>query len=491
MNNGGDARLNVLIVGAGPVGLLLANECARRGLKYRIVERRTELSVHSKALAIFPRTLEVLDMAGLVEPFLKEANPVTWVSITSGQHRLAHIQFAPDGTPYPYVAMVPQNVTEAILESELRRRGGAVEFGTEFLGFEPNLEGGIASFNRNGTVERCATQFLVGCDGAHSAVRHLLTLPFEGAQYTALFLLADVETNESLPADAMQLCSSRLGPLAIFPMSPHRRRIVATLAEPEGDSPSLELVRRLLAERAPLGIEVRGVHWSSYFRVHHRQLSQLRVGNIFLAGDAAHIHSPFGGQGMNTGLQDVWNLAWKLDLASRDRATELLLDSYSLERRPIIARVIELTDRMTRTLGSTGLLSQCMRSVALPLASRLPGVQRAMVRRLAQLDLKLAGSPVVEGSGQRCFVDSLRGGAGIKSRYVLFLKEDDRKLAESALLGSFGHSLEFRSLSHGGTTLVRPDGYVAYSSHNTEPNVAISAVKAILTRQLKELSATR
>jgi len=186
-------------------------------------------------------------------------------------------------------------------------------------------------------------KFVAGCDGAHSTVRHLLDLPFEGAQYDAMFLLADVETNETLPANEMQLCPNESGPLAIFPMSSTRRRIVATVETAEGEAPSLDLVRKMLVERAPSGIEARSLLWSSYFRIHHRQVAHLRVGRMCIAGDAAHIHSPFGAQGMNTGLQDVWNLGWKLDLSVRGHGSEQLLESYSAERRPVIKHVIDVT----------------------------------------------------------------------------------------------------------------------------------------------------
>jgi 2-polyprenyl-6-methoxyphenol hydroxylase-like FAD-dependent oxidoreductase len=484
MSDNACSRTDVLIVGAGPVGLLLANECARRGLRHRIIERRPALSAHSKALAIFPRTLEILDMAGLVGPFLQAANRVTWVSVIAGKRRLAHVHFTPEATAYPYVAMVPQNVTESILEAELRRRGGAVEFDTEFLSAEQNSAGVTASLRRNGTDETCAAQFAVGCDGAHSAVRHVLSLPFAGAQYDALFLLADVETNEALPADAMQLCPSRHGPLAIFPMSATRRRVVATVAQPDGDVPSLQLVQRLLKERAPPGIEARSLNWSSYFKVHHRQLSRLRVGRMFLAGDAAHIHSPFGGQGMNTGLQDIWNLAWKLDIASRGRATDLLLDSYSLERRPVIARVIELTHRMTTVLGSASLLAQGVRNLVIPVAMRLPGIQRAMVRRLSQLDISYAGSPIIDGTGERLFVESLRGGTGIGSRFLLLLGETEKNYADfDALLRSFGHTLERRSQKNSGAILLRPDGHIAHSCEDANL-AALAKMRSILERQL-------
>ena len=162
---------------------------------------------------------------------------------------------------------------------------------------------------------------MVGCDGAHSVVRQQLKIPFEGAEYHASFLLGDVDTNNKLPADEMQLCPSEFGPVAIFPMNSARRRIVATIKNPEGDAPSLELVQKILAQSAPNAIEADGLHWSSYFRIHHRRVARLCEGRMFIAGDAAHIHSLFGGQGMNTGLHDVWNLVGELALFLRGRGS--------------------------------------------------------------------------------------------------------------------------------------------------------------------------
>src|SRR5262245_13255419 len=343
---------DVLIAGAGPVGLFLANECARRGLRWRLVEARPAQSEHSKALAIFPRILEIFDMAGIVAPFLEAANRVTAVAIFSRGRLLARIPFAPKESPYPFIAMVPQDVTEKLLVEELRRKGGAVEYETSLVSATQREDHVSVSLDRKGHREQMTAAFVAGCDGSHSKIRHLLNLPFEGAQYEASFLLADVATNETLPASELQLCPSELGPAAIFPMSATRRRIVATIDQPEGDAPSLDLVRRILAERAPRGIEAKDLYWRSYFRIHHRQVANLRVGRIFVAGDAAHIHSPFGGQGMNTGLQDAWNLAWKLDLVVNGRADARLLDTYSAERRPVIQNVIKTTHFLTTAMGT-------------------------------------------------------------------------------------------------------------------------------------------
>ncbi|MGH9500917.1 MAG: FAD-dependent oxidoreductase [Terriglobales bacterium] len=484
----------VLIVGAGPVGLFLANECARRGLRCRIVEKNSSQSEHSKALAIFPRTLEIFDMAGLVDPFLERANRVTAVSVISNGHTLAHMRFTPEESPYQFVAMVPQDVTERLLVEALRRRGGAVEYESTFVSAVESEGRVSATLERKGEPITVTAAFVVGCDGAHSAVRHLLNLPFEGAEYNDTFMLADVETNDSLPADELQLCPSELGPVAIFPMSPTRRRVVAIVANTGGEAPSLQMVQEILAERALNGIEARAMHWGSYFRIHHRQAAEMRVGRFFIAGDAAHIHSPFGGQGMNTGLHDVWNLAWKLDAFLRGHGNEELLKSYSAERRPVIKSVIETTDFLTRALGTPSKLAQVLRDAIIPMVSRLAPFQHAFVQRLSELGIAYRGSPIVEGAGDRYFDDSLRGGEGIRSRFLLILdRQAHSSIMDAAkqLVGSLKDIVELRLCSGRDVTLVRPDGYIAYSARSHEGVAALTRVQALLERQTGDQGARR
>ena len=481
-----DVDTDVLIVGAGPVGLFLANECARRGLRFRLVEARSGQSEHSKALAIFPRTLEIFDMAGVVAPFLERANRVTKVAVLTHGRPLAHMRFAPEESPYPFVAMVPQDVTERLLLEQLTKKNGAVEYETSFISAVQYRDYVRVTLDKKGQQVETTAAYVVGCDGAHSAVRHLLNLPFEGAEYNDLFMLADVETNDALPGDELQLCPSELGPVAIFPMSATRRRVVATIEKPEGDAPSLELVRKILAERAPSGLEARALHWSSYFRIHHRQVAKLRVRRIFIAGDAAHIHSPFGGQGMNTGLHDVWNLVWKLDLAVRGHGNEALLDSYSTERRPVIKNVIETTHFLTKAMGTPNKFAQGLRDTIIPMVSRLAPFQYAFVQRLSELGIAYHGSPIVDGAGERYMDDSLRGGEGIRSRFLLELDESvesSTREAAQQLAGSFSDVLELRPARNHGVTLVRPDGYIAFSAHNHRGIDAMSSVRSLLERQ--------
>jgi 2-polyprenyl-6-methoxyphenol hydroxylase-like FAD-dependent oxidoreductase len=451
------------------------------------MEARASQSEHSKALAIFPRTLEIFDMAGIVSPFLERANRVTSVAVMGHERRLAQMRFAPDETPYPFIAMVPQNITEELLAEALCVKGGVIEYETTFHSADQSNDCLSVTADRRGDRIQLRASFVVGCDGAHSAVRHSLKIPFEGAEYRNSFVLADVETNSTLPADEMQVCPSEFGPVAIFPMSATHRRIVASIDQPEGDAPSLELVRKILAQRAPANFEARALHWASYFRIHHRHVAQLRMGRIFIAGDAAHIHSPFGGQGMNTGLQDVWNLAWKLDLFLRGRGNERLLESYSAERLPVIKSVIEVTHLLTKALGTPNGFAQALRDTVIPMVSRLAPFQHAFVQKLSELGIAYPGSPIVEGPGKRYLEDSMCGGEGIRGRFLLLLgNETEPSTAEAAkqLAGSFTDVIELRSTQQEGIMLIRPDGYVAYSTHHRDGTAALQSVRSILERQI-------
>ncbi len=477
---------DVLIVGAGPVGLFLAHECARRGLRWRLIEKRASQSEHSRALAIFPRTLEIFAMAGIVDVFLEVANRVDTITLTTRRRALASVPFVPDDSPYPFVAMVPQNLTERLLAQTLAGIGDVpVEYLGTFESAEQNEEVVQVRVRHGDEVRNIRTRFLAGCDGAHSTVRQWLELPFEGGDYHEQFMLADIATDDTMPANRMMLCPHRNGPLALFPMSQVRHRIVAMVHEAEGEAPSLTLVRRLLAERAPAGIEAEALHWSSYFHIHHRCVAHLRRGRVFLAGDAAHVHSPFGGQGMNTGLHDAWNLAWKLDLFLHGHGNEMLLDSYEAERMPVIRRVIDTTHLLTLAMGTPNRWAEASRNILIPAAARLPAFRHALVRRLSGLDIAYRGSPIVEGSGARCVDDSIRDARNPPGRFLLLLGNDaEAALVEAArrFTASCGDLVELRQTQGSGAALVRPDGYLAYSGAGTDSGV-IASMRTLLTRQ--------
>ncbi len=391
--------------------------------------------------------------------------------------------FVPEETPYPFVAMVPQNITEQLLLNELRRRRGDVEYDTRFESAEQDSDCVIAKVNRQGSSANIRAAFVVGCDGPRSQVRESLGISLEGGEYPETFMLADIETNDGFPANQMQLCPNESRQAAIFPMNPTRRRLVATIEKQEGDAPSLNLVRSILQQRVPPGLEAKSLHWSSYF---HRPSPACdnTSGRPRITSPAmrAHLHSPFGGQGMNTGLQDVWNLVWKLDLFLKGHGTEQLLDSYTAERIPVIRSVIEITDLLTKAMSTPNRIAQTLRDTVIPMVSRLVPFQHAFVKRLSELGISYNRSPIVEGPGKRYFDDSVRrGGSGIRSRFLMLMGNGTSDTSE--LSRAFGDVVDIRPTHMPGLTLVRPDGYVAYASTDTAGHLALEAVESLLRKQ--------
>ncbi len=421
-------------------------------------------------------------MAGIVGPFLEKANRVTSAVITEPGRTLAEIPFEPTETPYGFIAMVPQNITEKLLVEALERKGGRVEYETTFVSAEQEENAVVASVEHKGEAATIRAAFVVGCDGGRSKVRHAMNVPLAGGDYKDEFLLADIETNEFRPPSEMRLCPNASGPVALFPMSATRWRVVATIEQPEGDAPSLKLVRKILRERASTGIEAHALHWSSYFRIHHRHATELRVGRMFIAGDAAHLHSPFGGQGMNTGLHDAWNLVWKLDLVLRGMGNEALLNSYNAERMPVIRGVIETTDLLTKAMATSSAVAEFLRDFLIPRVSRRPLFQHAFVQRLSGLGIDYRHSPIVEGDGKRWLDSSMRGGC-IGSRLLLSLGPD-AGMAEGAeeIARSFGDVVEVRRAAGAGLHFVRPDGYLAFSNAKAD-SASWKAVSSLLEKQ--------
>ena len=474
--------IDVLIVGAGPVGLFLANECARRSLRWRLVETRPSQSVYSKALAIFPRTLEILDMAGLVGPFMEVANRVTSVVIAAHGRTLAHMRFAPEESPYPLIAMVPQDVTERLLVEQLERQGAAIEYETSFMSAVQGDDGVSVVLDRKGQRLELTAAFVVGCDSAHSTVRHLLKLPFEGAQYDTLFMLADVQTNESWPADQLQLCPSEFGPVAVF--DERHSAVSWRPSRTHKVTPRRWHFAEILRQRVQRELSARCTGAVIFASITGRSDSCAGVSS---SPATPRTFTVLRGQGMNTGLHDVWNLVWKLDLVLHGRGNDGLLESHSAERRPVIKHVIATTDFLTNALGTPNKLAQTLRDAVIPLVSRLAPFQHAFVQRLSELGVAYRGSPIVEGAGKRYFDDSLRGGDGIRSRFLLVCDDAaDPSVREAAkqLAGSFHDVVELRIGPRRGVTLVRPDGYIAYSADSQDGIAVAKSVRSLLERQV-------
>ena len=323
--------IDILVAGAGPVGLALGVQLARFGLSFRIIEKSVEPTPlnESRALGVHSRTLEVFEDMGVIAPALEQGMRWHGLNAYSGGKRILHVAFEELDAPYPYLLTLPQSRTERILEARLEELGGRVERGKALASFEQSEEKVTATLqDASGRTEKVEARWLVGTDGAHSTVRHGLDLSFEGTAYEERFVLADVVLSGEIARDESHTWFSSEGPFLILPLPDGKARL---LAQVQGDpEPTRAFFAQLLRERGPgPGYEIREAVWMASFKIHHRLVSHYRKGRVFIAGDACHIHSPVGGQGMNTGIQDVYNLSWKLAQAAKGGPD--LLDSYELE----------------------------------------------------------------------------------------------------------------------------------------------------------------
>jgi 2-polyprenyl-6-methoxyphenol hydroxylase-like FAD-dependent oxidoreductase len=397
----------VLVVGAGPTGLMMASQLARHGVAVRVVDRAAAACAESRALGVQSRTLEIFDDLGIIQQALALGLPMHGASIHAGGHRLLHLSLDELDSPYPFILDLPQSQTERLLGSYLEGLGARVERQVELVGLTQDARSVTATLRHaDGREETVAAPWLVGCDGAHSTVRHALGLPFEGAAYPEGWILADVRLHWSLPDDELHMFLRPGGGLAVFPLRGGRARVIAEvpLPSPEGEAPTPTLadVQRLVQERAVADATVDDPVWLSSFRIHRRHAPHNRQGRVFVAGDAVHIHSPFGGQGMNTGLQDAYNLAWKLGLVLAGRAPETLLDSYDAEREPIAEGLLRFTDALTRIATVRNPLAANLRDHLFGLLVQQEVVQQRMANQIAELKVGYRHSPIVdEHAGSR------------------------------------------------------------------------------------------
>ena len=377
---------DVLIAGAGPVGLTLAAVLSARGVRVMLADKQPGPATTSRAAVIHARTLEVLDGLGVSGELVDGGVVVPRFTVRDRDRALLSVDFGGLPTAYPFTLMLPQDRTEAVLADRLRALGGEVHRSCELTEVRPDPDGVTATMASGETVRAA---YLVGADGMHSRVREAAGIGFTGSAYAESFVLADVRMDWQLPADEVMLYFAPAGLAVIAPLPGGRHRIVATL-DRAPEHPGVADVQSLMDTRGPRRqpARVREVVWSSRFRVHHRLAERYRAGRVFLAGDAAHVHSPAGGQGMNTGIQDAVALGGRLAAVLRDGAAESSLEAYEAERRPVAAAVVALTDRMTRlaTLRSRPLVAA--RNLLLPAVGGLPFVRRGLAMNLAELSAR-------------------------------------------------------------------------------------------------------
>jgi 2-polyprenyl-6-methoxyphenol hydroxylase-like FAD-dependent oxidoreductase len=381
----------------------MACELARHGVPCRIFDKAPDAAKESRALAVFPRTLEVFSTIGMLDEVLAEGQRLNAVTLYSEAKQLAQMKFDHIDSPYRFAISLPQNRTERILAARLAALGVQVERSMELVGMTQQGETVRARYRKpDGTEEEIEAAWLVGCDGAHSAVRHLMKMTFQGEQYDEEFLLADVKVDTGLPADAAHLFLSKEGVFAYFPFAGGRGRIIADQrpgASHAKEAPTMQELTDLAKRRCFHRLDLSDPVWMAWFRISHRMVEHYGSGRVYLAGDAAHIHSPAGGQGMNTGIQDAFNLGWKLALVARGEAAPALLESYETERMPVARSVITLTDRMTRMATTQHAATQHLRDWLVPLLTGIPFVKEAVVQRMAEVSIDYRGSKWVENYG--------------------------------------------------------------------------------------------
>lgn len=376
--NGFDA--DVLIVGAGPTGLALAVALASRGIRAGVIDRQAEGANTSRAAVVHARTLEVLEPLGVSQTLVGLGIPAQRFTIRDRDRVLVPIGFSQLPTRYPYTLMVSQAVTEDVLLQRLAALGGHVlrPCALAALAQDP---GGVTATLDDGS--RLRARYLVGADGMHSSVRELCGIPFSGGSYGESFVLADVHLDAGAPADEVILYFSPAGMVVVAPLPGGVHRIVATVDDAP-EQPSAACVQALLDARGPQRERavVREVLWGSRFRVHHRVADSYRAGRVLLAGDAAHVHSPAGGQGMNAGILDAMSLADALARALK--GDESALDAYGSRRRPVAQQVVAFADRLTR-LATVRPGLRGLRNLLLSCLSRLPAFRQRLAWRLSGL----------------------------------------------------------------------------------------------------------
>lgn len=381
-----DTEVEVLVVGAGPSGLALSCELKRLGVPAVTVDRQAAGANTSRAAVVHARTLEVLEPAGVTDRLLENGVRVPVFTVRDRDRVLASISFRELETKYPFTLMCPQDRTEHILLTRLGELGGSVMRPWEAVSVREHADSVEVTLREPETEPRTMrANWLVGCDGAHSAVREHTGIPFEGGAYEQVFVLADIRMEWPVSRDEVCLFLSPRGLVVVAPLPEDRFRVVATVDE-AAEHPSREDVQTILDERGPEkgSCQVQQCVWTSRFHIQHRVAAHLRRGRVLLAGDAAHVHSPAGGQGMNTGIQDAVSLAQALSTVVQARDTGAL-DEWEEQRLRVAHEVVSVTDRMTRAATIKSRVGIEIRNALISFLGHSETVAHAVAARLAEL----------------------------------------------------------------------------------------------------------
>lgn len=480
------ADTDVLVVGAGPTGLALGIELRRLGLTARIVEKNLEPARYSQALVLQARTLEQFERYGIADTVIARGRKLLQASLVSEQRTIVTFPLNRIPGRYPYVLFLPQSETERLMIEHLEALGGRIERGVELRAFTDNGEEIEAELWGSAGRERVRARWVVGCDGAHSAVRAVTNVPFVGDTVGLSFFLGDLElTGPDVPGDELRIYLHRGDVVFIGRLDERLHRVIVALYAEQGreemHEPSVEDFREAITRTAGPGITVIRSRWMTPFRINQRKATHYRIGRAFLAGDASHIHSPVAGQGMNTGIQDVANLAWKL-AAVRAGAPDALLSSYEAERGAVGEALLATTSRGLAAVTVANPLVEFMRDTVARVVTKLDPVVERIVGFISETAITYRHSPIVRDAGGE---GHLRAGdrapdADVGARRLLAPLREARPLAiaidadASAVRELLPQAVttELRSdeidaatreaYGCGTVHVVRPDGYIGF-----------------------------
>ena len=391
--------VKALIVGAGPTGLMLANQLARRGVQTMIIDRHSGPAQQSRAMAVQARTLEIYAKLGIAEPSLALGRAGNAANMWANGARKARIplgEIGKDMSPFPFVLMLGQDDNERIMGAKLRDFGLDVQWNTELVALEQTSDRVIATIRQpDATLRKVEVQYVAGCDGSRSAVREICGITFPGEPYEHVFFVADTEATGPMVAEELNVYLWRDGFHLFFPMrGKDRWRVIGILpAALRGrEDLAFEEVVPAIRQEAGATLSFKSCALFSTYRIHHRSAARFRDRRCFLLGDAAHVHSPMGAQGMNTGLQDAYNLGWKLALVVEGQADAALLDSYAAERMPVAERLLRTTDRAFELVVSNNWVASMFRTQIIAriaaFAMTIERVRRIAFRTISQIGIR-------------------------------------------------------------------------------------------------------
>ncbi|HYY01166.1 MAG TPA: FAD-dependent monooxygenase [Mycobacterium sp.] len=394
------SKSDVIVVGAGPVGLVAGCELARRGLRVRVIDRLTQPTDQSRAVAVHARSLDMFDRMGIADELVSTGIKAIAMQLYAGHSRLFRVPLGGIDSAFPFTLNTAQTETERVLGERLQSLGVTLERGVDLVALTQD-DGAVRLTlqHADGSTEQASAAWVIGADGAHSTVRRLVGTKLAGSFVGERFLLGDVDAEHDLELDSMHTFFAPDGPVIVLPLVDGRMRFLAEVHDAPGTpmnmNPTQDELQAIVDKRIG-GIRVVRSHWLTGFEIHHARVPAYRWGRVFLAGDAAHIHSPAGGQGMNTGMQDAFNLCWKLAAVISGEAGEKLLDSFQAERLPVADDVISFTNLLTKVGTLTG-LPQRIRNAAVRTASHIPAARRALAERAEEVDINYQGSPIAVG----------------------------------------------------------------------------------------------